>query len=1213
MPDISSNGLVTLNSEAPLLPPELEFVNSPVRRIAQGRVLLFKTPFFTPWTPPLGIAILKSYLQSEGIQARCYDFNTDLQLWDTHHRYFNELQSLEHLSINDGYSKLWWILNAHSLAYVNGASAAECAELIRKIAPLYAIKCNDRVIHALTNIIEQHFKRLDSLLNRLDLSGVSVVGTSTYTTSLASSLFVLRKLKQNNPAITTIMGGGVFADDLALGSENLEILVREYPFIDHVILGEGERLLLELIRGNLAHKRVISIADLNRVTMEMNEVPVPDFGDFNIEDYYHLTIEGARSCPFECSFCSETIQWGKYRKKPMEAFADQVIDMARRYKNRSFFMGDSLMNPYIIAFSGELLKKKADIFYDGYLRADKVAADADRVSQWAKSGLCRVRLGVESASANVLKAMHKMTTPQVISDALKYLATAGVRTTTYWIAGFPGETESDFEETLDFIREHRHYIYELEAHPFYYYPYGQVGSRFYNSASLYPDDVTKLVKFRVWDIVDANPNRYERYQRLSRISEMAADLGLINIYTMEARYDAEERWRILHPLCREVFKGAWASRLPVELSAETFKKERSLEAQVRQQSPGPGSVMCFRVTVKRAINVEVLQKALKELVRYNDVLNMRCDEEAAAQVPSPWGVVRLHETVQVGQPQQAFAGLLREYVAEMRPSPPHSLRVALAACEDGTSELFLMIHRAVADARGMVLLLEDLFRIYTQMTHDFEVSLLPVARSYSQLMKDAIGDASARDLIESCDRYTQLTSSRGQGQVVTASLGTELTTPKALEQLNRQGLSRERFLLNAILRVLRARYKGQANLSIATTIDGRAEESSLQTTAGPLTCARPLDAGQPDVRLWRPLAGRLAEAARIGRGESEGVVTPASALQVLINFEFLVDSPWMDDKDWEPQGPFIEWGQIASYDLEIIPVPDCGGRLLVRFHTRDDHNLATETSSLAQALSAEVKAGLEQIRRLTNATLFWEREFNTAIQELSVAEDLLKPVAGDKGIGSASLTVQPDIVLRLEEAYAKNVETLMLAAYFILLSRLSGHDDVLVINSSAEDGRVEEFPLRMRVRWDDHVSEFISAVEQKQRLAGTHSTDALRIIDKILRKAKSAPLAEKGRAGFTASEGPASASGFDELFPACATGLSLVLHLESTGSTPKLTFFYRKDRISQEAAWQLAALYRKAIQEIAANADHSIGKLALDLHKEAPAVSSLGAETFHFG
>jgi radical SAM superfamily enzyme YgiQ (UPF0313 family) len=518
-----------------------------------GKIMLMKPPFFTPWTPPLGIAILKSHLQAHNFKVTCVDYNTDPRLWNTHHEYFTALQAIENVSLNDGYSRLWWVLNAHLLAYANGADRAKITMVLDRIIPLFGIQHNQQTLAALHGIVETYFQRLRQFTDQYDFSGFSYVGTSTYTTSLASSLFILKHIKEKNPRIKCIMGGGVFADDLALGSDNLQTLIDEYPYVDHMILGEGEQLLLALLQGDLAHKRVISISDLENATLNMKDVPSPDFSDFEMDHYFHLTIEGARSCPFQCSFCSETIQWGDYRKKPMDRFASQVISLAENYNNNAFFFGDSLMNPYIVQFARELIKQNGQVLYDGYLRADKPVARRDWVQEWARSGLYRVRMGIESAARNVLDAMDKMTTPEVIADAIKTLASEGIRTTTYWIAGFPNETEDDHRETMEFIREHHVDIYEMEAHPYYYYPYGQIGSRLYQCFSLYPEEVTDVIRFKLWEIENANPSREERYRRVSQMSKLASDLGIPNIYTMADRYAAEDRWLRDHPKAIEVF------------------------------------------------------------------------------------------------------------------------------------------------------------------------------------------------------------------------------------------------------------------------------------------------------------------------------------------------------------------------------------------------------------------------------------------------------------------------------------------------------------------------------------------------------------------------------------------------------------------------------------------------------------------------------------
>ena len=137
-------------------------------------------------------------------------------------------------------------------------------------------------------------------------------------------------VKQRVRGVRTVIGGGVFFDDLAMGSDNLQTLLGEFPFIDHVVLGEGELLLRQLLEERFDNRRVLAITDLDGRTVDMQDVPDPAFGDFDLDRYFHLTLEGGRSCPFQCTFCSETVQWGTYRKKNKQLLAGQMLTLALR-------------------------------------------------------------------------------------------------------------------------------------------------------------------------------------------------------------------------------------------------------------------------------------------------------------------------------------------------------------------------------------------------------------------------------------------------------------------------------------------------------------------------------------------------------------------------------------------------------------------------------------------------------------------------------------------------------------------------------------------------------------------------------------------------------------------------------------------------------------------------------------------------------------------
>jgi threonylcarbamoyladenosine tRNA methylthiotransferase MtaB len=81
--------------------------------------------------------------------------------------------------------------------------------------------------------------------------------------------------------------------------------------------------------------------------------------------------------------------------------------------------------------------------------------EADFFSLWRDGRLCRhLHLPLQSGSEPVLKRMARKTTPGSFSALVQAARTAipEVAITTDVIVGFPGETEAEFSETLEFIK-----------------------------------------------------------------------------------------------------------------------------------------------------------------------------------------------------------------------------------------------------------------------------------------------------------------------------------------------------------------------------------------------------------------------------------------------------------------------------------------------------------------------------------------------------------------------------------------------------------------------------------------------------------------------------------------------------------------------------------------------------------------------------------------
>jgi radical SAM superfamily enzyme YgiQ (UPF0313 family) len=517
------------------------------------KILLALLPYWTPLIPPMGISCLKSCLAARGFDVKTVDANVDPRFQQIMDRYFDHLKEFVppakqgniHNIANE-------VLRHHMMAHLNYQDKSRYAALVKElVSKTFFTALQDDQAQRLTDIMETFYTRLEEyVLALLEKEKPTVLGLSTYTVTLPASLFTFKLAKKIYPHIKTVMGGGIFSGELDTRSDNFRYFLEQTPYIDAIIVGEGERLLLEYLQGKLpADRRVYTLADINGETMDLSTAPAPDFSDMDTRFYPNLAAYTSRSCPFNCSFCSEKVMWGKYRKKTGPQMAEELRQLSERHKTQLFLMSDSLLNPVTDSLSKALIDAGLSIYWDGYLRADPAACNTDNTFQWRKGGFYRARLGLESGSPRILEAMGKKITPRQIKDAVASLAYAGIKTTTYWVIGYPGETEEDFQHTLDLIEDMKDDLYEADCNPFIYYPSGQVQSDKWagenKSRLLYAEDTRDMLMLQNWAL-DTPPSREVTFQRLNRFVTHCKNLGVANPYTLRDIHKADERWQKLH-------------------------------------------------------------------------------------------------------------------------------------------------------------------------------------------------------------------------------------------------------------------------------------------------------------------------------------------------------------------------------------------------------------------------------------------------------------------------------------------------------------------------------------------------------------------------------------------------------------------------------------------------------------------------------------------
>lgn len=519
-----------------------------------NKILLLLLPYWTPLIPPMGLACLKSFLQPHGYHVKTVDANTHIPFKKIYDNYFNLLKAnIPENVLGNLYNIGHDVLQSHMMAHLNYKDETEYVELVKELmAKHYYCTIHLQAVHQLNRIINEFYSLLETYCLRwLEKVKPAVIGLSVYRGTLPASLFAMKLTRLRDPSIKVIIGGGIFSQELAADSTNLKYFLEKTPFADQIIIGEGENLFLKWLQGKLPPKqRIYSLEDIGQQTLDLSNAEIPDFSDFNPKLYPYMAVYSSRSCPFQCSFCAETTYWGKFRVIKARQVVNQLQELFQRHNHRLFLMCDSLLNPVITDLAQELLHGTISFYWDGYLRIDNQVCDSEKTFLWRRGGFYRARIGIESGSLKVLRLMGKKITLQQVKKALANLAESGIKTTTYWVIGHPGETEEDFQQTLTLLEALKDDIYEAECNPFRYFETGQVNSEQWakdiQKIPLYSGQSHQLLMLQTW-YLDTVPTRKETMQRINRFVTLCQRLGIPNPYSMTEIRQADERWKKLHP------------------------------------------------------------------------------------------------------------------------------------------------------------------------------------------------------------------------------------------------------------------------------------------------------------------------------------------------------------------------------------------------------------------------------------------------------------------------------------------------------------------------------------------------------------------------------------------------------------------------------------------------------------------------------------------
>ena len=217
--------------------------------------------------------------------------------------------------------------------------------------------------------------------------------------------------------------------------------------------------------------------------------------------HHYAYIKISEGCNRRCAYCAIPIITGKHVSRPMDEILDEVRQLVADGVKEFQIIAQELTY-YGVDLDGkhhitELISRMADIPGVKWIRLhyaypNQFPLDLLDVMR-EKPNVCKyLDIALQHISDNMLNRMHRHVSKQETIDLLKTIRerVPGIHIRTTLMVGFPGETQEDFHELLEFVRTQR--FERMGA-----FDYSEEEGTY--SANNYEDDVPAEVKQRRLD------------------------------------------------------------------------------------------------------------------------------------------------------------------------------------------------------------------------------------------------------------------------------------------------------------------------------------------------------------------------------------------------------------------------------------------------------------------------------------------------------------------------------------------------------------------------------------------------------------------------------------------------------------------------------------------------------------------------------------------
>lgn len=365
------------------------------------------------------------------------------------------------------------ILLVHPLGYRAEAAKGDISRLANIMPPLglasIAAYLDRRNIHS--HIIDcfawpDSDNRIQTYLNDYR---PSFIGFSCTTSSFNDSIRISKLAKHMLPGIKIVFGGPHVS---ALKTK----VLKDFPIIDVVVVGEGEEALAELMENGgepspdiqgLAYRDKsgeVIFTGYRKKQIELDTLPFPAYDKlkgyphiyqlpiFNYPKAPNTSCISSRGCPYACSYCDRSVFRQQYRFNSAEYMYAHLKFLKNRFGIRHINFYDdqfTFKRKRVEDFLRLMLERPLGISFNCAVRAEHIDFE---MLKWMKSAGCwMISLGIETGDQNLLSQHRQNADLEMIAEKIRLIKKAGIRVKGLLMMGLPGETEKSIQNSMEYV------------------------------------------------------------------------------------------------------------------------------------------------------------------------------------------------------------------------------------------------------------------------------------------------------------------------------------------------------------------------------------------------------------------------------------------------------------------------------------------------------------------------------------------------------------------------------------------------------------------------------------------------------------------------------------------------------------------------------------------------------------------------------------------